>query len=442
MSRHSNTIAALDGQAVDCFGEPAGGLPEQGPFSILARQGSAQPFALAFLNKELQRGDLSFPTGSNKRSHRDTQRTNENVGYEGRASGYQDGAIFPIDIEPGQTFVVDPDGGGNEVATFDAAAAFDQTAAGPFDLEDGWTLTFRIDGAAEELQTFTIAAANVVDIDAVTAAELIREFNLQARGCSAGLQGAADVRITSDKRGTDSRVIIVGGTMAATLNFDGETVGTGDVADIENVTAAEFKTVVEADTTAVCTILSDNRVRVSSPTTGAASTLEVDGASTIPAATHGYTEDSVAGTGTGSAVPAIFTGQALANTPVAPFSARVHGPDDANDQQHYDKYGDGKLYIRNDADPDAETESGAIDYNTGDIEFTYTAVPSAGEILVDYVSTQQVGVAGQAHHRLAFHVDPIGAGKRLAVWAVGLGGAGRVDVEVNNMADGLGTSSL
>lgn len=183
------------------------------------------------------------------------------------------GADLPLNLEPGDAIVLQVNGGGDDTATFDAAAAYDQTAAGNFDLEDGWTLTFRIDGASAELQTFTIAAANVVDIDAVTPAELAREFNLQARGCFASVVGS-DVRITSDTRGTASRVIIVGGTMAATLNFDGETVGTGDVANIEAVTLAELEAVIEADIAGVAVVASGDAWKIQTVATGEAATLD------------------------------------------------------------------------------------------------------------------------------------------------------------------------
>src|SRR5690606_35916633 len=76
-------------------------------------------------------------------------------------------------------------------------------------------------------------------------------INSQLRGGYAVAQGAQDVDILSDVRGTSSRVrtfnVAAGITTKLGIQDDGDESGTGDCANIEAVTAAEVKTVVEAD---------------------------------------------------------------------------------------------------------------------------------------------------------------------------------------------------
>lgn len=115
------------------------------------------------------------------------------------------GAAPPYNMEPAQTLILNVDGGGNTTATFDASAAFDQTGAGPFAFVDGATFDVTIDDGAA--QTVTVEAVDVVDIGAVTAAELAAIINAQTTACLASVVGA-DTRVTSLIRGTDSAVVI------------------------------------------------------------------------------------------------------------------------------------------------------------------------------------------------------------------------------------------
>ena len=80
------TIAVKKNVAKSFFAEPIGGSPDQGPFTVLARQGSVAAFALAFMLENQQRSDGSFPVNSNRTSHRCTKTTGENSGYTGNAA--------------------------------------------------------------------------------------------------------------------------------------------------------------------------------------------------------------------------------------------------------------------------------------------------------------------------------------------------------------------
>lgn len=202
--------------------------------------------------------------------------------------------VAPFDLEPGEQLTIDVDAGGPVVATFDAAAAERTAANAPtYALADGQDLTVSIDGGP--VQTIIFNTAEFVDIANATGAEVIAVINAEIVGAFADLDGG-NPRITSDKRGTDSGVNVTGGTANAALGFTtGNIAGTGDVADIDAVTGLEAKTVIEADVAGV-TVSSEigGQLRITSNTTGPASSVQVTGAST--AADFGFDNATHSGT--------------------------------------------------------------------------------------------------------------------------------------------------
>jgi hypothetical protein len=155
-------------------------------------------------------------------------------------------ATEPFALTPGDTLDLSVDGGATDSATIDAARA--SVTAGnsaTYALVDGYTLLVKIDGGAE--QTITFLTAEFVSIGAATAAEVNAVINAKLSGGYADLD-TAKPRINSDTQGTDSAVQVTGGTANAILGFSTSAVaGTGDVGDIDAVTVAELKTVIEAD---------------------------------------------------------------------------------------------------------------------------------------------------------------------------------------------------
>ena len=180
----------------------------------------------------------------------------------------------PFALTPGQTLGVDIDGGGSVLATFDAARASVTAGSAPtYALVDAMELTVRIDGGS--VQTIEFLAAEFSDIGNATLAEVNAVINAKLNGGFADDDGG-NPRINSDTLGTDSRVEVTGGTANAVLGFSTAPVdGTGDVADISAVTAAEVKTVVEADVAGAVVTDESGQVRISSSTTGGASSVQV-----------------------------------------------------------------------------------------------------------------------------------------------------------------------
>lgn len=212
-------------------------------------------------------------------------------------------ASEPFDLEPGDTLDITTDLGGPTTATFTAAAAtVTGTATAPFALTDGWTLTFEVDNGP--VQTVTFNTSEFVSIGAATAEEVAAVINAEATGIQADVVGNA-VRITSDTRGADSDLDTFGGTALAALGFTGLSdsgAGSSNVADIEAVTVAEVKTIVELAVTGVTVTDESGSVRITRDTAGAPEFVQVVATSTaddelgLDNATHNGTDGSAVDT--------------------------------------------------------------------------------------------------------------------------------------------------
>lgn len=184
----------------------------------------------------------------------------------------------PYNLEPGATLIISVDGGGPATATFDAAAAQRISGDGPFALSNGLTLLVAINGGA--VQTILFQTSQFVSIGAATPAEVAAVINGQLADGSAVVVGSA-VRILSDRRGTGSSVNVSGGTANAGIlaYTTGAVSGTGDVANIDAVTSAEVKTVVEADVAGTTVTNEGGFQRIRSNTTGGSSSIAVSASS-------------------------------------------------------------------------------------------------------------------------------------------------------------------
>jgi len=119
--------------------------------------------------------------------------------------------------------------------------------------QDGLTEIVTISGGAFDGVAQTVTFSGVT----TEVAEVAAQMNAQLDGASVSVSGG-QLLITTDGKGTDFDITIGTGTCA--LSWAAATAGTGDVGDIDAVTATEFKTVVEADTTATVTVSGDAAV--------------------------------------------------------------------------------------------------------------------------------------------------------------------------------------
>jgi hypothetical protein len=187
----------------------------------------------------------------------------------------------PYNFAPGATLVVDVDAVGDDTATFDATAAVvTGSTSETFALTNGWTLLVSVDGGAAQTATFN--TGDFANIALATAAEVATVINADIAGVLAA-DAAGSVEITSDTLGTGSNVTITGGLAAAALGLTAATdTGTGDVANIDAVTFAEVKTVVEADIPGLTVVDSGSgKVSIVSDSTGTSSSIAVDASSTL-----------------------------------------------------------------------------------------------------------------------------------------------------------------
>jgi hypothetical protein len=179
-------------------------------------------------------------------------------------------------LDPGQTVIVDVDNVGGATATWDAASAsITDTTTYPVTDQDTKTMTVTITGGEYSgvVQTVTFSGATT------TAAAVAAGINAQARGLQASVVGG-QVKLTTDGAGSGFDIATGAGT--GDLTWGSSTAGTGDVVDINAVTAAEFETVMEADTTALVAVTAGVPT-ITSPTTGITSELDFTGGTALAA---------------------------------------------------------------------------------------------------------------------------------------------------------------
>jgi hypothetical protein len=223
-------------------------------------------------------------------------------GNLGRASKACSAETYNLD--PGQTVILDVDNVGGATATWDAAAAtIVDTTSYPVADQDTLSFTLTITGGEYSgvVQTVLFAATTT------TALQVAAAINDQCVGLSA--VAGAQVTVTTDGQGTDYDIAFAAGTSG--LTFAASTAGTGDVGDINAVTAAEFETVLEADTTATVTVTSGVPT-IYSPTVGSGSELDFTGGTALTA--FGLSVEVISAPAAGDLAPTNFKGVAIADT--------------------------------------------------------------------------------------------------------------------------------
>ena len=223
----------------------------------------------------------------------------DSVNVVASAAAVTGSAVGPWNLNPGQTLIIhcDEDVGGPDTITFNAVQA---TRAGSgLSITDINTETLILAFDGGEQQTVTFTATHVGDPDGAAA-----EINEQIVGGRA-VVNAGEIDLTSDTYGTDSSVQVVGGTALTELGHSAGTTteATSDVANINYVTAAEAKTLIEAGVTnpvtgVTVTEESNGKLTITSDTTGASSSVQVEGSSTATA--FGFDNDLHSGSDSSS----------------------------------------------------------------------------------------------------------------------------------------------
>lgn len=210
--------------------------------------------------------------------------------------------VEPFQLEPGLDLRIPVDGAGAVIATFSATFASVVTSgAGPFALTAGMNLQLSVNGGG--VVNLVFQSGEFANIAAATRAELAASLNSKLAGAAA-LDITTGVRLRTDRYGTSASINVVGGTANAVLGFvTGPVLGTGNVEDITEVTAAEVKAVVEAAIPACTVTAVAGAVRISSNTAGPSSNIQVTPAST---AREELGLDTAVHTGSSGAAQATF----------------------------------------------------------------------------------------------------------------------------------------
>jgi hypothetical protein len=181
-----------------------------------------------------------------------------------------------FNLTPADTLLVKVNGVGAQTATFDATAATVPGGGGTFSAMAAETFAVQFESGDVQTVTFGTEASLALAVALI---------NTQIRGGRA-VENAGQVDLVSDVRGTGSKVTTsaVAAGVTSKLGIPNSTVanGTGDVANIDAVTLAEAKALIEADiTTPGLTFTWDsyNHPILTSLTTGLTSTIEVTGGS-------------------------------------------------------------------------------------------------------------------------------------------------------------------
>lgn len=208
-----------------------------------------------------------------------------NTAAASATAAYVEGNVGPYELADGDTIAWKGDQGSTQTATFNGAAVTIPSDTGPFVLANGQTLTFKVNQGS--LKTKTFNTGEFSNIAAATAAEVRASLNafFAANQLGAVAEVNADaVEVSTVRAGTGAYLEFVGGTALSALGFTtGEIQGTGNVADIAAVTAAEVETVIDAAITSGEASVVAGKPRISSLTTGLSSYAQVLSSSTAEA---------------------------------------------------------------------------------------------------------------------------------------------------------------
>lgn len=216
-----------------------------------------------------------------------------------RLAALSGSANFNFNLESGEHIDIKLNGAAAVVATFTGVVATLNSAAGtyPSTFTGGEWIEFKIDGGP-------VIRATFLAVDQ-TQAQVVARLNLAAGYTAFSVQGGNVTRFEGLKKGTGGSVEITARsgaiiTTATGFSIGAPTAGTGNVSDIDQVTLAEVKTIVEA---AVAGTLVDRdssgRLRISNKGTPATGTIEIAAPSTADGL--GFTELVVATAVTGDA---------------------------------------------------------------------------------------------------------------------------------------------
>ena len=198
-------------------------------------------------------------------------------GYSGSAAQVISGNVEPFDLQPNETLDVDIVGNPTQTFTFLGTQAT-RPAAGPYVPAAVNGLTLQIQFSGYDATTITFSGLSPL----ATLDEVLDAINANIRGGSAYDPGTGAIDFKADQYGSGSTVTIIGGNvLPSLLHVAGVTNGTGNVADVDAVTAQEVVDLINATIAGGTASLSPNNgVIITTTATGDSATIQVLNTST------------------------------------------------------------------------------------------------------------------------------------------------------------------
>jgi len=182
----------------------------------------------------------------------------------GTKASVDSGLDGPYEVENGDTIVIDVDNVGNDTATANGTAgSITDSTSYPCADQTGLTEKITVDDGDEQTITFGTAT---------TALLIAEDINDQIVGAKASVVGG-HVVVTSDRKGTGSKIAIGTGTCA--LTWSAAVDGTGDAEFIDAMTAEEVKTLLEGDIAGITVTVVGNGFKIESDSYGTTSELDI-----------------------------------------------------------------------------------------------------------------------------------------------------------------------
>ena len=203
---------------------------------------------------------------------------------------FQNTAVISVKTENNPGFVT------STISSSPAATSLTNSAT--FALSDGMTLLYRVGPATNPVRTLTFHAADFVSIGAATPTEIDKVFARDLRFLHSSLVGNL-ITLSTDEEGTAARLeFVTGGTALSALGLSVAVyVGSGNVADVNHVTAAEINALVSSNTLGLVTfsVNSSGYGVLTRTTAGATNTLQIalSGTAALGAASLGLSDTTV-----------------------------------------------------------------------------------------------------------------------------------------------------
>lgn len=197
-------------------------------------------------------------------------------GSSGTSAQIISGYVEPFNLEPGEVLSVSITGGAPQNFTYTGTQAVLNGSGFTGTALDGLSLEIKFAGYDVATVTFSGMGATA------NLQQVINYLNPRIRGGSVGDNGSGQLQFICDQFGNGSKIDILGGTGLTPLGLViGGSLGSGNVANVDSVTAQEAIDVINATMTdGVAQVTTNGGILVLTDATGDSATIQVSDAGT------------------------------------------------------------------------------------------------------------------------------------------------------------------